>query len=53
MEKASIMNATTSTASRPAGKRARPRLRPMLLGAALCAAPLSIVPTMADAQSVI
>jgi pilus assembly protein CpaC len=53
MEKASIMNATTSTASRPAGKRARPRLRPMLLGAALCAAPLSIVPTMADAQSVV
>lgn len=53
MEKASIMNATTSTASRPAGKRTRPRLRPMLLGAALCAAPLSIVPTMADAQSVV
>ncbi len=50
MIKAHKMIATRRIAS-PA--RARRRLRPALLGAALLAAPLAVMPTIADAQSVI
>ena len=50
MKKASLMIATHSNAT-PA--RARRKLRPALIGAALFAAPLAAIPTMADAQTVV